>query len=135
VGVDPIIPADMAAALEAFDQNAEKIIIPFVGPLDSQPPDGAIFATNTTKVAVERDTTALRFGFDQIEPNTANEDCPVGNGKSTCLCHIPHPWPIRDLDIDTTQSLASIVPHRDKPKAGIIDDDPPLGTDWPSGLS
>jgi hypothetical protein len=33
MGVDPIIPADIATALEAFDQNAEKIIISFVGPL------------------------------------------------------------------------------------------------------
>jgi len=39
----PIVPADMVAALEAFDQNAEKIIASFVGPLDSEPPPPIIY--------------------------------------------------------------------------------------------
>ena len=49
-----------------------------------------------------RRTDSLAFSFGQNEPNTADEDCPVGNGKSASPGRILHARPFRDLEIDTT---------------------------------
>jgi hypothetical protein len=49
VSIDPVIPADMQAALEAFGHSTEKIIVSFVGSLDSMPPPPMIYHdTNDT---------------------------------------------------------------------------------------
>src|SRR5580692_10596791 len=79
-------------------------------------------------------TGGSRFGFGQIEANTADEDCPVGNGKSASRSHIPHARRLCDQEIDPAQSLAAIVGCRDKPKARMINVDPKFAADRPGRL-
>jgi hypothetical protein len=68
---DPL-PADIRTAIEQFDQEAEKIIAAFVGPMDAQPPPPTVYHyTNDVglKGILESGTLWLTDMFDLNDPS------------------------------------------------------------------